>query len=171
MTDLEQDEFERCLQSIKPARPPENLSKRLQSLEPTPKAEVRTASSVEEISILLQIMRHWRRWLVSGSAVTLALLLAWKSSLQLDLHNRSVPIKSQSNPAAATTLVKVDDVKIDQKLVSSFDAVARLPSGEPVRFRCENWMDQVVMSDKAGGLVVENCKPRVEVAAIGFETY
>jgi hypothetical protein len=32
-------------------------------------------------------------------------------------------------------------------------------------------MDQVVMSDKAGGLVVQNCKPRVEVAAIGFETY
>jgi hypothetical protein len=55
--------------------------------------------------------------------------------------------------------------------MSSFDAVARLPGGEPVRFRCENWMDQVVLSDKSRGLVVENRKPRVEVVAMGYETY
>jgi hypothetical protein len=68
-------------------------------------------------------------------------------------------------------LLRADDVKIDQRLVSSFDAVARLPGGEPVRFRCENWMDQTVVSDKSRGLVVENSRPRFEVVPVGFETY
>ena len=77
----------------------------------------------------------------------------------------------QKSAGIIAPLLKADDVKIDQRLVSSFDAVARLPGGEPVRFRLENWMDQVVLSDKSRGLVVEDRKPRLEVVAMGYETY
>jgi hypothetical protein len=62
-------------------------------------------------------------------------------------------------------------VQIDQALVWSFDAVARLPSGEPIRFRCREWMDQVVLSDRDRGVVFEQRAPRVEVVPVRFETY
>ena len=84
-------------------------------------------------------------------------------------------VLSKANPRsgliAANPAMKADDVKIDQRLVSSFDAVARLPGGEPVRFRCENWMDQMVLKDSSKGWVVNNRQPRFEVVPVGFETY
>lgn len=68
-------------------------------------------------------------------------------------------------------MTKANVVRVDQALVSSYDAVAQLPSGEPVRFRCRKWMDDVVMKDKSHGLVIEQSIPRVEVIPVRFETY
>ncbi|MEO7677843.1 MAG: hypothetical protein ABIV39_13875, partial [Verrucomicrobiota bacterium] len=73
--------------------------------------------------------------------------------------------------ATAPVGLSADDVKIDHQLVSSFDAVTYLPGGEPVRLQCENWMDEVVLSDKSQGLVVENRTPRFEIVAVKYETY
>jgi hypothetical protein len=67
--------------------------------------------------------------------------------------------------------LKADRVEIDRQLVGAFDAVARLPSGEPIRFRCRQWMDQVVFRDSSRGVVVEKRSPRLEVVPVGFETY
>lgn len=72
---------------------------------------------------------------------------------------------------AAATPLKADSVQIDRQLVASFDAVARLPGGEPIRFRCREWVDEVVLQDKARGLVVEQRAPRLEVIPVRFETY
>ena len=67
--------------------------------------------------------------------------------------------------------MKADNIEIGKELVSSFDAVATLPSGEPVRFRCQQWRNKVVVDDKKQGLLVENWQPRVVVVPVGFETY
>jgi hypothetical protein len=74
-------------------------------------------------------------------------------------------------PELASTPVKADDVRIDQQLVSTFDAVALLPTGEPVRFRCREWMDEVVLRDSRRGVEVARRVPRVEVVPVRFETY
>jgi hypothetical protein len=67
--------------------------------------------------------------------------------------------------------LKADSVQIDEQLVGAFDAVGRLPSGEPVRFHCREWMDNVVLRDKTRGVVIEQRTPRVEVVPVRFETY
>jgi hypothetical protein len=67
--------------------------------------------------------------------------------------------------------LKADDVQIDEQLVSTFDAVAPLPSGEPVRFRCRQWLDEVVLRDSKRGVEVTRRVPRVEVVPVSFETY
>ena len=66
---------------------------------------------------------------------------------------------------------KTGDVQLNRKLVSSFDAVAELPNGEPVRFRVREWSDETVFHDTARGLVVESSTPRMEVVPVAFETY
>jgi hypothetical protein len=68
-------------------------------------------------------------------------------------------------------MVKADKVEFGQDLVATFDAVARLPSGQPVRFRCRQWSDQMVMRDSSKGLVIEERTPRLEVVPVRFETY
>jgi hypothetical protein len=62
-------------------------------------------------------------------------------------------------------------VQVNQELVSSFDVVAKLPTGEPVRFRCRRWKDQLVVTDKNSGIAIEESNPRVEVVPVRFETY
>lgn len=171
MTDHEQDDFERQLRQTKPARLPEDFSARLLATNPQRKNDIKPLPGVSSVSDFLGTLRLSLRWLIPASVVVLAVTLAWRGSLPVAPRTSNFASDSKTDIGAATLLLKADDVKIDQRLVSSFDAVARLPGGEPVRFRCENWMDQVVLSDKSRGLVVENSKPRIEVLAMGFETY
>jgi hypothetical protein len=78
---------------------------------------------------------------------------------------------SKDGAVADAAPLKADDVQVREQLVSSFDAVAKLPTGEPVRFRCQKWVDQVVLRDKKRGVVIEQRTPRLEVVPVGFETY
>jgi hypothetical protein len=73
--------------------------------------------------------------------------------------------------AAADTGLKADRVEINRQLLANYDAVGRLPGGEPVRFRCAQWMDKVSVSDSAAGFRIERTIPRLEIVPIGFETY
>ena len=70
----------------------------------------------------------------------------------------------------AAPLLKADKVEIDRQLVADFDAVGKLPSGEPVRFRCQQWMEKVWLRDTAKGVVIEQTTPRLEIVPIRFET-
>jgi len=82
------------------------------------------------------------------------------------------PARVSPKPLAETAApIRADDAEVDQKLVSSYDAVAQLPSGEPVRFRVEKWRDQIVLQDTNRGFIVEQTIPRVEVVPVRFETY
>ena len=62
-------------------------------------------------------------------------------------------------------------VRVDQELVSSYDVVAKLPGGEPVRFRCRKWRDQWSVTDTNRGVEIVQDNPRVEVVPVRFETY
>jgi hypothetical protein len=114
----------------------------------------------------------WRRvfrFLIPAVGVALAALIIWRSSLDTRTPKRGV---SNSQPKDASEPgLKADHVEIAQELLSSFDTLARLPGGEPVRFRCREWLDQVTLSDKTQGVVLQERTPRVEVVAVGFETY
>jgi len=56
-------------------------------------------------------------------------------------------------------------------LVATFDAVGQLPDGEPIRLRCRQWRDEVILRDSARGVVIERQSPRLEVVPVKFETY
>jgi hypothetical protein len=107
------------------------------------------------------------RWLVptTAAAAAVAVLLVWRpAGLQPDPHGQ--PIFPLASPA-----LKADDVEIGRQLVAAFDAVGHLPDGEPVRFRCREWADEVVLHDSARGIVVEQRTPRLEIVAVNYETY
>jgi hypothetical protein len=100
------------------------------------------------------------RWLAPAVAVVVVGAIIWRANLP-----------AGRGPETISTPIKADDVRIDQQLVSTFDAVAPLPSGEPVRFRCREWMDEVVLRDSRRGVEVTRRVPRVEVVPVRFETY
>ena len=163
MTDHELDAFEQQLRQVKPAKLPEEFVTRLRTTEPKLVAILESKPVAPAFPEYLRMLRMSLRWLIPATAMAVAVMLAWQGSQPSAQRPRG--------SGAAPATMKADDVKIDQRLVSSFDTVARLPGGEPVRFRCENWMDQIVLSDKSRGLVVENSRPRLEVVPVGFETY
>jgi len=106
-----------------------------------------------------------RRWLVPATAVLVAAVVLWRVPLS------RTPETGPQEIASTVPAVKADDVQIQQELVKSFDTVAVLPSGEPVRFRCREWLDEVTLRDKRSGLMIEQRTPRVEVIPVRFETY
>lgn len=167
MTDQELEAMELELRRTRPARLPDDFAARLRAAEPKMNVGFEPAPSAPPISIYLRTLRQSLRWLIPATAMVLVLTMTWKMNPPFAVQ----PSVSKSTMVAAPPALKANDVKIDQRLVSSFDTVARLPGGEPVRFRCENWVDQLVLTDTSRGLVVENSQPRVEVVPVGFETY
>ena len=200
MNDSDQDQFEADLRNLAPARPPAALMSKLAAARPqsedvpaglglqrssgafrwgpgSPKrqragtlqnagAHARVAPRPQPSTINYQpVWRLLRRWLAPAAAlgVMLALLvwLVWQERRQ---HGRLAA--AGDKPA-----LKADKVELDQQLVGMFDAVARLPDGQPVRFRCREWADEVVLSDSARGIVVEQRTPRLEVVPVSIETY
>jgi hypothetical protein len=68
-------------------------------------------------------------------------------------------------------VLKADKVEIDRQLVADFDAITDLPGAQPMRFRCEQWVDKVRLRDTAAGLVIERTTPRVKIVPVRFDTY
>lgn len=68
-------------------------------------------------------------------------------------------------------VIQANQVEVDQELVAAFDAIAQLPDGEPVRFRCREWNELVTLHDSARGVVIERQEPRFVIVPIRFETY
>jgi hypothetical protein len=158
----EHELLETELRQLRPARPPETLMARLAAAQPKPaddELQTRPALQAQQTDWARLL---WR-WLAPAVAVLLVAAVVWRVSL---------PGKSEpGRPMTAAPALKVDDVQIERELVSSFDAVGRLPSGEPVRFHCREWMDDLVWHDKTTGVVVEQRTPRLEVVPVRFETY
>jgi len=114
------------------------------------------------------------RWL-APAAVAVIIFTVWRSDRA---HTAAAGKMVDGKPVAITTTtattnapLRANGVQVDQKLVSSYDAVAQLPSGEPVRFRVQKWEDQVVLKDKNRGLLVQESVPRWEVVPVRYETY
>ena len=158
MTDKEQDRFEAELRQMRPAKPPEDFLARMLAAKFHPEETARPASPVVEPWKLLL------RWLIPATAVLLVAAAIWRGKTYSTSQRAAAP---ESN----LPILTADEVQIGQELISSFDAVARLPGGEPVRFRFQQWMDEIVLNDTTQGLMVESRTPRIEVVALGFETY
>ena len=165
MTEQEQKQFEATLRKTRLVKLPGELRSRLLAAAPPIKA--RSAPPWPALAVL-GWLRVLRLALPAAAAAVLLGVVVWRGGL------RSKPNAMNPKPqtgALASTPLKADDVQIDQELVSSFDTLARLPGGEPVRFRCNQWLDQITLSNKAQGLVVQERTPRLEVLTVGFETY
>jgi hypothetical protein len=159
MNDCDQELFEAELRKLAPARPPAELMARLTASGPAPVPRPSTLNTQPSWRLLL-------RWLApAGAVAAVVVLVVWWPSGHEDRQN------SNQQMAAAQPALKADNVEFDQQLVASFDAVARLPSGQPVRFRCREWADAVVLRDSASGIEVEQRTPRLEVVPVSFETY
>jgi hypothetical protein len=167
MRESEPELFEAELRRLKPAMPTEELMARLE-------AEIPAGSSVTRRRAPANVeSRFWQvalRWLIPATGVVAVLVAV--ASLKPKGSVPSGTKKQVSAPSLATpALLKADNVEVDQQMVSSFDAVARLPGGEPVRFRCTEWMDEVVLRDSIKGVAVAQRIPRLEIVPVRFETY
>ena len=163
MNDCEHELFEAELRRLAPARPPAALLERLAATsQPRPARNPQLSSIHNQLS-------GWRllRWLVPATAVgaAAAILLVGRSPGPASHRRADLPV------APAQPGLKADDVEFDQQLVASFDAVAQMPDGQPVRFRCREWADAVVLRDSARGIEIEQRTPRLEVVPVRFEIY
>jgi hypothetical protein len=160
MNDFDQEKFENELRGLKPAPPPGEFVARLIESRPLPQPELR-----REPRRPLTFNR-WLplfRWLVPAAALVMVAGAVWRWTPKTTA--------SGDTATAASAGLKADDVQVGRELVSAFDAVTKLPTGEPVRFRCRQWMDEVVLRDKESGMVIQQRTPRVEVVAVRYDTY
>jgi hypothetical protein len=152
------------LRRLTPAEPPREFMVRLERLLPAAPASAKPARPlISPTSFWWQLAR----WLapVTAGVVLIIAALVW-------LPLKPATETGRSNPKiAAKSALKPDDVEIDRQLVAAYDAVAQMPDGEPVRFRCQQWMDDVVLRDAARGLRIEQRTPRFEVVALKQDTY
>jgi len=165
VTDREQQEFEARLRRTRPVKLPEELRSRLLAAAPPTKA--RSAPPWPALAVL-GWLRVLRLALPAAAVVLIAAVVIWRNASPSKPNPTGS--KSRSGMVVAAPL-KADEVKIQHDLVSSFDTLARLPGGEPVRFRCNQWLDEITFSNKAQGLVLQERTPRLEIVTVGFETY
>jgi hypothetical protein len=161
VNEQEQEMYEAELRRARPARPPEPFMARLRAAKP--EAEPVRRASFQPVAARPGWLDMLRR-LVPVTAVVALGLLVWRVNYYPEAGAGKKPL------AAANGLI-ADDVQVDQELVSSFDVVAKLPGGEPVRFRCQKWRDQLVVTDTNRGVEIAQSNPRVEVVPVRFETY
>jgi hypothetical protein len=175
MNDCDHELFEAELRKLTPARPPAALMARLVEARPAAldrAPETRESyqpATLSQPSTLNPQPLRWllMRWLapVAVAAGLAGLLLGWwPHAAHEQRHVKAVTLPPKLAP-------KPDEIEIDRQLVGLFDAVAQLPSGEPVRFRCREWTDEVVLRDPAHGLVIERRTPRLEVVPVSLEIF
>ena len=181
MNENEIQRFEEELRGVAPAQPPASLIARLKSaraaLDDSDVAQATQADVSSKIASeksaapglresVRVLLNSWiLRYLVPAAALVIVAVIVWRV-------NFPPPRPAEIAAAPPTTpAIEADNVQIDRELVSSFDTIAELPDGEPIRIQCRAWMDEVVMEDRNLGVVVEQRTPRVELVPVKFETY
>ena len=159
MNDYDLELFEAELQRLKPAPLPDELAAKLATARPSRREIAAGGGSRPLLEHLLP------RWLLPlAAAAGLALVSVW-------LFGGKKPGQESAATLHPPAGITADDVEVGHRLVSTFDTVARLPDGSPVRFRCEQWVDEVVVRDSSRQIQVERRKPRLEVLPVRLETY
>jgi hypothetical protein len=110
----------------------------------------------------------WLRWLVPATAAAVVAALAvWHAEWGQPRGGgrTAAPALAAARPAPA------QELQMDRELVHDYDVVARLPNGEPMRFRYSEYVETVKLRDAKTGAEVQRRIPGVEVIPVGFETY
>lgn len=158
----ELEELEKELAAMRPAPAPESLLNRLRKLPPRSIATQRG----EAPGFAIWFSRLFRPLAATAVVIMAAVSAGWW--LQVRQHD-ALP---KPTPAAQLDpVLTASEVDIEQTLVASFETVARLPDGQSVRFRYEEWLDEFRVRDDMRGMVVERREPRVELVPIRSETY
>jgi len=163
MSDFDPGGLEKEISKLRPAKPPQELLRRLSAAVP-PAQRQRT------LRVSGQRFGSWLPgigWAAAATAAVLILIgLVHHRPLRTPEGDQAhLPVKSPNAP------LKADNVEINRQLLTSFDAIAQLADGEPVRLRCREWQDAVVLRDSARGVVIERHAPRLEVIPVRLETY
>lgn len=160
MNEPDTEFFEAELRRLRPAPLPAELKARLERARPESSGrtfpEPRAAGG-------LAAWWGWLRWLAPVAAASLVLWLLVGRPGRQPGH--------PSQPASFGPGLNADEVVIDRTLLTSFDTVATLPDGEPVRLRCRQWLEAVTLRDSARGIEVEQRTPRLDIVPIALETY
>ena len=168
MNETDHELFEAELRKLKPARPPADLMARLleapKGVEAGQPAGASGSRAVGPSRVSISMLLRWLAGAAAATALVSLLLVLWQHPRKDAQHAKAAPVSRRNAPEA-------EDIEIDRQLVGLFDTVAKLPNGEPVRFRCREWADEVVLRDAARGLVIERRTPRLEVVPVGAETF
>ncbi len=158
------EQFEAELQRLRPAKAPEEFMAKLEKAALAQPA-LRPPRAKPGLALMAG---SWRLWRLIGPAA--ALIAA--AALLVSRDYRHAPARGPAMaPNNLARTIKADRIDFDRQLVTAFDAIARLPGGEPVRFRCRQWLDELVVHDAGSGVVIEQQTPRLEVVPVKFETY
>lgn len=163
MNDFELLEME--LRRLKPAQPPAEFSAHLaQTLRRIgPQTRPRSWDRIRSAFGA----RTWR-WMAPATAIAVVLILIGVLKLSISAPNQSPKAASLN---ASRPAIKADHVEINRQLVATFDTVAQLPTGEPIRFQCSEWREDVVLRDSAHRLLIKQEQPRLEIVPVTFEIY
>ncbi|HEY3862310.1 MAG TPA: hypothetical protein VGO59_10515 [Verrucomicrobiae bacterium] len=165
MNDHQMERYEAELRRAKPAPPPESFMERLRAskLDPEP------ARPHQSTAAPARAKASWLRWLAPAMAAAVVVATVARVATRPSSQH---PVASNDPPISALAYgLNADGVRVDQELVSSYDVVAELPGGEPVRFRCRKWKDKWVVTDTNRGVEIEEDSPRIEVMPVRLETY
>jgi hypothetical protein len=163
MNDSELDAFEKELRLLRPSRPPGALTRQLLAAAPAPAPGTRSTACHESGNSPAWPFAQWFGWLAPTMAVLICGLFVWMSEQRVS--KQGIPAHGMADR------LRADDISVDQHLVSSFDAIAELPDGEPVRFQYREWRDTVNVRDLSRGVAIQRESPRIEVIPVRFETY
>jgi hypothetical protein len=175
MNENEATRLEAELGALRPARPSaQSLNRLLEQVSPRGAPRSSRRAKPAPGSGLMTLLR----WLVPAAA-TASVVVAWKAAhwspanttarRQIEATAPDSLNRSETNSNFAG--LRADKVEIDRQLVAQFETVARLPDGQPLRVRCERWMDTIQLRDSSRGLVLERTAPRLEIVPIAFEMY
>lgn len=156
--------FDNELRRLQPARPPAEFMDRLAARRPV--AQRAPVTRARPTDAAFQGRVALMRWLAPAMALIAVLVL-----IAVHVARRGARPAKETMALAEAPAWQADDVEIDEDLVDSFDAIARLPGGETVRFRCREWTDGIVLRDSMSKVVVEQQIPRWEIVPVRFETY
>jgi hypothetical protein len=153
----EWEKFESELRRIPPMAPPPQLMERLRITRREPDPQPAQFPKVQ-----------WTDWFSSWRSVALTapasvvILILW-----LLLSPAAGPGKAEASGSAG---IKANAVQVSLSLLGTFDTMAKLPDGEPVRLRCKVWQDGMMLRDDAHGVVISQSAPRIEVVPVSIET-
>lgn len=153
----EWDKFEAELRRIPPVAPPPELMERLRAARREPGQQPAPIRKV-----------RWTEWFSTWRSVALTapasavILILW-----LTLSPAAGPGRAEASDSAG---IKANAVQVSQSLLGTFDTMAKLPDGEPVRLRCRVWQDGMMVRDDAHGVVISQSAPRIEVVPVSIET-